>query len=118
MGDTIADSRGTTIESTLKTGYGWYNHQPRQYNYRLLLGFLGGGGIIVAHKRFSATPDNLSISLGLLPTNSPAPSWQAPDTLGKLPVHSRRVPNRIVLTTARCLDLTLAKPLIVIISLS
>ncbi|RWW38095.1 hypothetical protein BHE74_00056699, partial [Ensete ventricosum] len=39
---------------------------------------------------------------------------QAPDTLGELPTHSKHVPNRIILTPARCLDLTLAKPLIII----
>ncbi|RWV79295.1 hypothetical protein GW17_00059593 [Ensete ventricosum] len=39
-------------------------------------------------------------------------------TLGELSMHSRRVPNRIVQTPAQCLDLTLAKPLIIIVSLS
>ncbi|RZS02362.1 hypothetical protein BHM03_00032408, partial [Ensete ventricosum] len=62
----------------------------------------------------SAAPDNLLASLGLLPMNSLTPSLQTPDTLDELPTHSKRVPNRIVLTPARCLDLTLANPLIVI----
>ncbi|RWV84549.1 hypothetical protein GW17_00053729 [Ensete ventricosum] len=67
---------------------------------------------------YDATAEStLKISLSLLPTNSLALSWQAPDTLGKLSTHSRRVPNYIVLTPARCLDLTLAKPLIVTLSL-
>ncbi|RRT33967.1 hypothetical protein B296_00047951 [Ensete ventricosum] len=45
---------------------------------------------------FSATPNNLSVSLGLLLANSLIPFWQAPDTLDELPMHSWRVPNRIV----------------------
>ncbi|RWW74758.1 hypothetical protein BHE74_00017281, partial [Ensete ventricosum] len=48
---------------------------------------------------FLATPDDLLASLGLLPTNSLAPSWQAPDTLGELPMHFKRVPNCIVLAS-------------------
>ncbi|RWW56343.1 hypothetical protein BHE74_00036948, partial [Ensete ventricosum] len=52
------------------------------------------------------------MSLSLLLVTSLASSWQAPDTLGELPMLSRQVPNRIVLTPARCLELTLAKPLI------
>ncbi|RZR97034.1 hypothetical protein BHM03_00026142 [Ensete ventricosum] len=51
------------------------------------------------------------LDLGSMSANSLAPSWQVPDTLGKLLTHSWRVPNRIVLTSARCLDLTLANPL-------
>ncbi|RRT32770.1 hypothetical protein B296_00058899, partial [Ensete ventricosum] len=49
---------------------------------------------------FSATPDNLPVSLDLLPANSLAPSWQAPDTMDELPTHSRGVPKRIVRTPA------------------
>ncbi|RZR79604.1 hypothetical protein BHM03_00005351 [Ensete ventricosum] len=44
---------------------------------------------------FSAIPNNLSASLGLLLANSLALSYQTPDTLGELPTHSWRVPNRI-----------------------
>ncbi|RWV80357.1 hypothetical protein GW17_00058389 [Ensete ventricosum] len=44
---------------------------------------------------FSATPDNLPMSLGLLLANSLTPSWQTLDTFGELPMHSWRVPNRI-----------------------
>ncbi|RZS05172.1 hypothetical protein BHM03_00035637 [Ensete ventricosum] len=49
---------------------------------------------------FLAIPDNLPVSLSLLLVNSLTPSWQAPNTLGELPMHSWRVPNRIVRTLA------------------
>ncbi|RZS00822.1 hypothetical protein BHM03_00030595 [Ensete ventricosum] len=79
-----------TPSAVWKSGQQWFTHRlPTVY-------------------LFSATPDNLPVSLGLLLANSLVPSWQAPDTLGELATHSWRVPNRIVRTPARWIDLTLA----------
>ncbi|RZS01612.1 hypothetical protein BHM03_00031515 [Ensete ventricosum] len=53
------------------------------------------GGSTARIPSFSAIPGNLPVSLDRLLENSIAPSWQAPDTLGELPIpsaSSRRTP--------------------------
>ncbi|RZR99424.1 hypothetical protein BHM03_00028966 [Ensete ventricosum] len=61
---------------------------PGQFTHRKLL-------TVARILCFSATPDNLPVSLDLLLANSLLLSWQAPDTLGELSTHSWRVSNRI-----------------------
>ncbi|RZR83815.1 hypothetical protein BHM03_00010542 [Ensete ventricosum] len=82
-GGSAVDLGGSIAESTQNPGYGQFSHPAR-----------------VVYPLLSATPDNLPVSLDLLLVNSLAPSLQAPDTLGELPKHSKRVPNRILRTPA------------------
>ncbi|RRT56853.1 hypothetical protein B296_00006815 [Ensete ventricosum] len=91
-----------SLTSGTPIAHQWYTHNSPIVHPSLTSDSITGnlGSTPIAHCSPVLPPDNLSVSLDLLPLNSLVSFWQAPDTLNELPTHSKRVPNCIVRTLA------------------